>query len=315
MAEDFFKYLVSPKTGLPLKEINGKLVTEDKKECFAIRYGVANLLDKDCLGVEGQHEADVFNGMEIQNVSYFRRSLFERIERHIDSFLSETLKCRKDYFLIVELGGGEGHWARFMQEKFPEATVFVCDLSHKTLERAPGTLRRVCADITRPIFNKDSISLASFWVSLHHLGKNSRYKALEEVVSFLVEDGILLIFEPNEKFWPRQVMYKSRLSRDVYPDEQEQAVDFSDMATMAESLGLTNIATCFLNPPYNPKFIKKLKKWIFYLFVVEFLYIFDRWIMEPLLGGLLINNRWYLKKYFTLYGLSVYKKKRLIPNG
>src|SRR3989304_9313172 len=104
MAEDFFKYLVSPKTGLPLKEINGTLITEDKKECFAIQYGVANLLDKDCLGVEGQHEADVFNGMEIQNVSYFRRSLFERIERHINSFLSETLKCRKDYFLIVELG-------------------------------------------------------------------------------------------------------------------------------------------------------------------------------------------------------------------
>lgn len=311
MESEIFKRLISPETGLPLRHINDKLITEDGNEIFQIHNGIALLLRQDNLNKAKIHERDVFDRLPIQDVAYFRAILFHEIISKVNFiFKKNHTNCQKDLF-AVEMGGGEGHWARYFKKDVPYATVFVCDLSMKTLERAPTDLKRVCADITRQIFEKKSIRLASFWVSLHHLGAEDRKNALKEVADALEEGGALLIFEPNKLFLPRKILYRTRLSKDVYFDEKEQAIDFLEVSSIIKNSGLVEVGTCFINPPYNAEFIKKLKRWFIYMLAVEFLYQIDRWVLSPILGGIFYARQSQLKKYLSLYGLAIYRKERI----
>ncbi len=300
--------LVSPKSGKVLYESDRGLITECGSECFELKNGIACLLDPTTLDVASQHEMSVFDELNLDNISFFRECLFQDVLKKIKQ-VHPTLEKRQEELAFVELGGGEGHWARHFKVAFPEANGYVCDLSFKTLERAPEILNRVCANVTDPIFQKKSIHLAAFWVSLHHLETKHVAKALEEVRKALADDGMVIMFEPNAHFLPRQLMYESKLSNDVYPDEQEQAINFTELSSIAESVGLMKAGTYFLNPHYNPNFIKKLKRWQLYLPVVELLHQLDRWIYEPILGSLFSKKQLKWKKYLTLYGLSLYKKR------
>lgn len=306
----FFKGLISPKTRKPLQVRCNSLVTEDGQEVFAITEGVAYLLSSDNLDKLKQQELHVFDNIEIKDVSYFRKNLFNYVLNKVNPFLKEKTSIFKRDFKIVELGGGEGHWASYAYKEIPNSAVYVCDLSFNTLKRAPKILQRICADVSRPIFERNSIHLATFWVSLHHLKMADRKKALNEIACDLVEEGLLIIFEPNIKFWPRQVMYRSRFRHDVYIDEKEQALDFSEISEICKDLGLIEVTLNFMNPPYNINFLKKLKKWIIYLCAVEFLYRLDKWIFNPIFGGVFSNHQNKLKKYLTLYGLAIYRKER-----
>lgn len=308
MKESSFNVLVSPKTGVPLHEIDGKLTTPDGKEYFTIQQGIANLLDFNNLDSSKQNEIDVFDNIDIHNVPYFRMVLYKNVMAKISSHLKKKSMELGKSFRIVELGGGEGHWANYIKREYSNAEVFVCDLSFNTLQRAPDNLRRVCADVTRPIFRKSSIHLASFWVSLHHLGKDLMGKALKEVADFLDKDGILIVFEPNNKFLPRQIMYRSRLSKDVYFDEKEQAVDFSELSGIAKNFGLEEVETCFINPPYNIDFIKKLKHWYIYMPMIEIIYQTDKWIFRLLFDSLFSDKLKAFRQYLTLYGVGIYSK-------
>lgn len=305
----FFKGLISPKTGKPLQVKDDSLITEDGEEVFSIIEGIAYLLSSDNLDKRKQHEINVFDNLVVQDVPYFRTSLFYDVINKVCSCLKGKTEHSKKDFKIVEMGGGEGHWASYAYNKIPNTSVFVCDLSHNTLKRAPKTLQRICADVSYPIFEKNSIHLATFWVSLHHLEIEDRKKALKEIACDLVENGLLIVFEPNINFWPRQIMYRSRFSSDVYLDEKEQALDFSEISEICKDLGLVEVSIGFLNPPYNIYFLKKLKKWIIYFSVVEFLYRLDRWIFNPIFRTIFSNNQNKFKKYLTLYGLAIYRKE------
>ena len=46
---------------------------------------------------------------------------------------------------------------------------------------------------------------------------NNLFKWLREIVHSLKDDGILTVFEPNSNLFLRQIMYRSKLSKDVYP--------------------------------------------------------------------------------------------------
>lgn len=306
MRNNYFKGLVSPKTGVPLRQINDALVTDDGKERFFIKNGLAFLLNPNELDDLKRNEIEVFDNLDFHNVSFFRESLLQNLIQMLSSHFekSETLG---ETFRVTEMGGGEGHFARYIAATFPDSEVFVCDLSSKTLERAPKNLRRVCADVTRPIFERDSISLASFWVSLHHLEKRLWRNALEEVANALEENGILIIFEPNSSFYPRQIMYQTRLSRDVYPDKYEQAVDFLELSALLKDLSLVEIGTYYLNPPYNFAFVRKLKRWYLYMPVVESLHLLDQWILGLIFKAFFPGPS-SLKRYLALYGLAIYKK-------
>ena len=67
--------------------------------------------------------------------------------------------------------------------------------------------------------------------------------------------------------------------------------------------------TCFFNPPYNPRFVKKLKNGWVYFIAVEILYLLDRWLISPFFKFPLISCGKKCKKYFSLYGLTIYRKE------
>lgn len=306
-----FKRLVSPKTGLPLRHRDNKLVTDNGEEFFLIHDGIACLLEPDTLDSAKLHEINVFDHLHIQDVAYYREKLFQAIGSKISSILKQDYAgCQKEY-IFAEMGGGEGHWARYIKRKFPQATVFVCDISMKTLGRAPKDLQPVCADITRPVFEKKSVRAIAFWVSLHHLEQRERQNALREAADSLEEGGILLVFEPNKLFLPRDILYKTRLGKDVYADEKEQAIDFSEISSIVQSVGLAELGIYFVNPPYNHHFVKKMRRWLIYMTVVEFLYQIDKWILNPVLGSIFSKRQSPLKKYLSLYGLAIYKKEKV----
>ncbi|PKN75744.1 MAG: hypothetical protein CVU52_05860 [Deltaproteobacteria bacterium HGW-Deltaproteobacteria-10] len=311
MKDDTFKYLVSPETGRPLRQLAGQLSSDDGVEMFQIQSGIACLINTDHFDENKKHEMDIFNGLQIQNISYFRKILFKDVMKKITLLLGRGFRQNSKDFVIAELGGGEGHWARYTKEIIPHAMVFVCDLSMKMLGRAPGNLQRVCADITRPVFEKGMVNLASFWVSLHHLDAEERRNALKEIADALADDGLLVLFEPNSEFLPRQIMYKTRLSKDVYPDDKEHAVSFSEISSILSDLGFVELGTFFFNPPYNPDFIKKLKRWFVYLVAVETLYRIDRWFINPLLGSLFSSRQSRLKRFLSLYGFAIYQKGKV----
>lgn len=302
--------LVSPKTGKALYNINSELITKNGEERFKIKNRIFCLLESDILDEATRHEMNVFDRINTQDISYFRVKLFGEIINKILLFIHDQNKKGLQGFRIVEMGGGAGHWAKHIKEKFVSEKVFVCDLSFKSLECTSGELIPVFADIRCPIFENNSIHLASFWVSLHHLEEEDRTKALKEVAHALVEGGLLMIFEPNIDFWLRQIMYRSRLSRDVYVDEKEQALKFSELTKCCRGLGLTEVSLNFINPPYNINFLKSLKKWIIYLCIVEFLYWLDRLIFNPIFGNILSNYQCKFKKYVALYGMAIYRKER-----
>src|SRR3972149_6874843 len=156
MNNNLFSCFVSPKTGIPLHEMDGKLITPDGKGIFIIKYGVVCLLDIYSLGEVAWHEMEVFDNLAIQNVSYFRERLFDDVVKILRMF---KVFDRKENFIVAEMGGGEGHWGKFVKKEFPDAIIYISDLSFKTLERVPENLYRVCADISQPIFKKDFIDL------------------------------------------------------------------------------------------------------------------------------------------------------------
>ena len=305
MNNNLFSCFVSPKTGIPLHEMDGKLITPDGKGIFIIKYGVVCLLDIYSLGEVAWHEMEVFDNLAIQNVSYFRERLFDDVVKILRMF---KVFDRKENFIVAEMGGGEGHWGKFVKKEFPDAIIYISDLSFKTLERVPENLYRVCADISQPIFKKDFIDLVSFWVSLHHLEKEAMVNAIKEASKSLHEGGFLIAFEPNKDFWLRKIMYRSPFSRDVYFDDKEKAIDFKELSDIARTFDLLELGRYFLNPPYNTNFIRELKRWKIYLFIVEILYRLDVWLLSKIMGNIFSIKKQNYKKYFTLYGLAIYKK-------
>ncbi|MEK6715190.1 MAG: class I SAM-dependent methyltransferase [Candidatus Omnitrophota bacterium] len=305
-----FEILVSPETGLPLRYINSRLETETGTESFPVHNGIACLASVQNLSEIKRYEMGIFNSIPIQGIPYFRTCLLRDIMKVVKSVI-RSLRGDLGKFVVAEMGGGEGYWARFIKEDLRDAIVFVCDLSMDALARAPDHLKKVCADISRPIFKKKSIHLASFWVSLHHLEKADMRNALFEISKVLDDDGVLLIFEPNYAFLPRKIMYRTRLGKDVYFDKHEQAIDFSKINKIAESFNLVEVVTHFMNPPYNYDFIRRLRRGGIYLPVVEALHRIDKCLLSPIVGDMFSAKQSRLKKYFSLYGLSIYRKRKV----
>ncbi|MBI5847136.1 MAG: class I SAM-dependent methyltransferase [Nitrospirae bacterium] len=295
--------LVSPVSRLPLMLQGTRLATSDDRESFPVEQEIALLIDREAVDAALLHEMEVFDNLNIQGLSYFRPQLYQRMLGRLRAYLKKTGIARKIEVRFAELGGGEGHCARYLLEHMEQAEAFVCDVSIAALKLAPRSLRRICADITRPIFAQGVLQSAAFWVSLHHLPEERRRPAFEEAFSALDEGGVLIVFEPNDAFFLRRLMYHSKLRRDVYFDDRESAVDFTQIASLARESGFEELETLFLNPPYNPVFVRQLKRWYFYLPVVKVLYLLDL-----LFSGRHISMHSSYRKYLSLYGMSFFRK-------
>lgn len=299
MCADNYLRLASPLSRRGLTYADDVLVTTDHREIFPVINGVACLLAGGTLDDERLHEQALFDSIAVAGIPYFRESMFKKVWDGLEQLLDFKVKAGG----VAEMGGGEGHWSRYVKGVRPELDCYVCDLSMKSLVRAPEKLIKVQGDVTKPLFQKESLGLISFWVSLHHLDVDDQRTAISEAARALDLDGILLVLEPNRHFFPRQLLYKTRLGKDVYFDDNEQAIDFCRLSHVAGQSGLQEIGTFFFNPPYNPDFVKMLGRWYVYLPVVEMLHR-----IGPRLPENFACRQRDMMKYGSLYGVSIFRK-------
>ena len=152
--------LVSPVTGRPLQADNGVL-TGDDGAIYPVVNGVVDLLDSRLVDDIAKSEIDVFDTIPIENTCYFRPELFERILPLIEPGLTDG-RCPS---VCVEMGGGEGYFAKAVLDAIPKVESYVCDLSLRHLKNADPNLHRIRCDLRHPVFPPGQIGLAAFWVS------------------------------------------------------------------------------------------------------------------------------------------------------
>ncbi len=268
-----YRDFVSPMTMKALTPEGNQLVTADHSEAYTIQDSIVDLLPKEALDEAAIHEIDSFEKNPVFNVCYFRDGIFVKAVNLLTKHLDPSIEP----ICFAELGGGEGYLARKVADSAKCTESYVCDLSAKYLRLAPDNLIKVKCDIKLPVFRSNYLSAAAFWVSLHHFNIPDISRCLEIINSSMKPDGILIIYEPNQGFFPRKILMKSSfLRRIVYFDEQEAHLSYEKIRTIACESGFEELSIEFINPPYSLPYLKKLKFWPIMFAITEFFYLLDR---------------------------------------
>lgn len=303
---DWFDGLVSPKTGLKLYRQDNYLIGKGGIERFDISGDIARLLVPELSDQALGDELEAMASLPVFGVSYFRKEFLNAVSRELYGLLNRSSALLK----VIEIGGGDGQFARHFLD-FELIRVFICDIYEGFLKLAPPSIRKICCDARYPYFEENGLDLAIFWVSLHHFPDADREMALKTAVKSLKPGGVLALFEPNVFFLPRHILLKTRLGEDVYFDKEEKPLSYIQVRETLHSLGMIEVRTKFIQPPYSLKFVKKLKRWPFYFLVVELLYIIDKYLNLPfstLLAGWSESVFRWIRQYSASYFLSVYRK-------
>lgn len=248
--------LANPRDGRPLTEV--RLVD-----------GIADLLAGMPLEGALAQESEVFETLPIEGVCYFREELFDQVLAILGPHLTGLPP------VMVEIGGGEGYFADAWRQRWG-GDGYVCDLSRRALGHAVGKgLGAIRCDARRPYLVAGSVGLAAFWVSLHHFGGGDRRAALETAVATLAPRGLLVVFEPNDRFLPRRLFQASPLSRLVYFEHEEPLASLAVDAELA-TLGMERVLLHGINPPYSARFLRHFRLWPLFLAGTEALHLMDR---------------------------------------
>jgi SAM-dependent methyltransferase len=110
---------------------------------------------------------------------------------------------------ILDVGGGTGRNAQMFRDG--GAWVIVCDSSLEMLRRALAReLPVVCADVTRLPFVSDAFERALVVDAFHHFVDPSpevaQNQAVIELLRILMEEGRLILEEPNTRRWQARVI-------------------------------------------------------------------------------------------------------------
>jgi SAM-dependent methyltransferase len=304
---NWFDGLVSPKTNQKLYFNGDCLLTSNQDEIFPVLDEIANLLVSDFSDETLQEELKAMASLPNFESGYFRNEFFDFVSQKVNSL---TEKATSSPRKIIEIGGGDGQFARRFLE-FDQTDVFICDIYEGFLKKAPLKIRKICCDARYPYFEDGGLDVAVFWVSLHHLSLVDQTKAIEVAVKSLKPGGLLVFFEPNTFFLPRHIILKTFMRKDVYFDDEEKPLNYLAINEILKPLKLEELSTDFIQPPYSFDFVKKLKNWPFYFFVVELLYRMDRHLSLPfakILIGEDKNKFKALRKRSASYFLSFYRK-------
>lgn len=291
--------LVDPRDGLPLRTGSGGLHAASGDQAYPIDDGIIDLLVREELDEAARHEMAAFAENPVIGVPYFRRSLFRDVARRA----LEMIANEAGAITCAEMGGGEGYFARALAEACPSANVFVCDVCRRYLELAPQRLERVWCDARRPVFRQASVDLMAYWVSLHHFSRADARTCLERAYDALRPGGVLVIFEPNDRFFLRRLLMSLPLLRSkVYFDEEEKHLDPTQVVATCQDIGFEHVASAACNPPYAREFLRKLTWGRIFGAATEVLHVCDRAGMSTLLNRsaecLGIRGAWGL--YFLL---------------
>ena len=307
LTTEWFDGLVSPRTGEQLYLKDNKLYSPKTGESFEICDQVAQLLVPEFEEDSLKEEIEAMQNLPIFGVNYFQKKFVQTIADRLFSLVPPRTGPPINF---IEVGGGDGQFARCFLG-FPGVRVFIGDICQKFLDLSPDSIRKVCCDACYPYFSKEGLDIAVFWVSFHHLPIENHNQALKVAVDSLRPGGVLVFFEPNTFYLPRHILLKTGLQKDVYFDENEKPVNPLTLHEQLVALGLREVFTETIQPPYSIKFLKKLKNWWFYFLVVELMYRIDRFFILPLTSLFFGRHKalfkW-LRKYMASYFLAVYKK-------
>ena len=295
--------LVSPATGRALVDVGGAYATANGLERYPIRGGIADLVADDLLDDEARREMDSFATNPTIGACYFRRSVFTRAI----GALRRALGPVERELRFAELGGGAGYLSGHVAEAFASREVYVCDLSRQYLELAPAALHRVCCDVRLPVFGSGTMDAAALWVTLHHFSPADAARVLHQAYQALRPGGVLMVFEPNRRFFPRRVlMGMSSLRRRVYFDSAERHLDLKECRAAAAEAGFQEVCTQFVNPPYAWEFVRRLGSGPAFFPATELLHLCDRVGVSAVLDGLtrLVGGR----GLWGLYFLTLFRK-------
>jgi len=275
--------LVSPLSGKPLAAEGEYYATADGGERYPAADGIIDLLVDDLLDDAARHEIESFQTNPTVGTCYFRRSVFAKAAALLRRYAPQS----EGELRFAELGGGEGYLARHIAGAFQTGSVYVCDISRRSLQLAPESLHRVCCDVRLPIFQEGGLDAAAFWVSLHHFSPADARRCLQAAAAALRPGGVLMLFEPNRMFLPRRVMMRLKtLRRKVYCDSEEKHLRLDECLELARSAGLAEIRTHFINPPYARPFIKKLNAGVSLFLATESLRLCDCVGISAVMNGL-----------------------------
>lgn len=258
--------LVSPEDGSPLRPVPGGLAAADGT-VYPITDGIADLVNPRLLDRDAAQEIEVFDHLWEGGVCYFRPKLFDQV-------LDRLLSALPPPGPLVEIGGGEGYLAAAYRARTGQPA-YVADLSWRALARAGLGLGRIRCDARRPYLAPASVSVAAFWVSLHHFPAVDRRAALATAIAALAPGGILVVFEPSRAFLPRRLFLATPLRRLVY-FEEEDALDPVAVERDLAELGCTRLSLEGLNPPYAPAFLRRLRLWPLLVAATEAFHLIDR---------------------------------------
>jgi SAM-dependent methyltransferase len=302
----WFDGVVSPATLEKLSYRDGVLQSKSSKEKFKVDGELVDLLVPELQNKSLIDELEAMDSLPVYGVSYFKEQFIESVTRELYGLLSSPAGSQVN---IVEIGGGDGQFARHFL-KYDQTRVFIGDICQKFLELAPDGIRKIRCDMCHPFYEENGLDLAVFWVSLHHLTEPDQIKALKVALASLKPNGLLVFFEPNAFFFPRQILLKTFLKNHVYFDDEEKPIDYLKIREDLCVLGMKEVCTRFIQPPYALKFLKKLKYWPFYFIGVGLLYWLDRFLLLPFGKFIFGSGYWFekIRKYSASYFLAVYRK-------
>ncbi|HUU41095.1 MAG TPA: class I SAM-dependent methyltransferase [Desulfatiglandales bacterium] len=268
--------LLDPVDGRPLRRI-GEYLISSRGRRYWIQNGVIDILDKELMDPTLDRELKTFENIPIEKVCYFRPVLM----RAAVGLIKHILNRKKCDLSCVEIGGGEGYFAKAFKDEFPGGVSYVCDLSMRHLKNAAPYLNRIRCDVRRPYLAPECVDVAAFWVSLHHFNKHKH--DMEDVLfqarNILRPRGVLVLFEPSMDFLPRRILLASSLKRLVYFDKEEKALRYKDLSNRLNQLGFQVRFVTGHNPPYNLEFMRKFRLGILFFLIAESFYQIERLII------------------------------------
>jgi len=141
------------------------------------------------------HYADKYESILKKHLSFFEQESDYFAEYKVDCLSRNAIKS--NYRKILEYGCGIGRNLKFLNEKFPDAVLFGCDLSEKSLEIAARNNPRVSFFFPAENGPSDEFDLIFVSCVFHHIPPDLRELVLRGLYRMISDDGEIFIFEHN----------------------------------------------------------------------------------------------------------------------
>ena len=199
-----------------------------------------------------------------KQISHYNRIIESYDETYFDDL---SVRYREEFFFkplfssislagksLLEIGCGSGLNIKYLSEKYPDLTLYGCDISNTAILRFqknnPGHSCFV-ADITGQDFGfRISVDICLGIGILHHCVRNLR-KAFENIYDILSPDGVLMLIEPNGSGWInfiRNLWY--RYDKKYFDSENEKAFGVDEVLNIAMDLFSVETIKYFGGPAY-----------------------------------------------------------------